>query len=45
MPLLLERFELYYEEYERVEEKKNSVSLDDMCKKLKINLPPKDKQN
>ncbi len=40
-----ERFDLYYQEHERVEEKKNSFSLDDICKKLKINLPPKDEQN
>ena len=41
-----ERFDLYYDEYKRVQNKKDKkFSLDDMCKKLKINLPPKDKQN
>ena len=41
-----ERFELYYEEHERIQkENEPKFSLDDMCKKLKINLPPKDKQN
>ena len=41
-----ERFDLYYEEYERVQkEKLPKYTLDELCKKLKINLPPKDKQN
>ena len=41
-----ERFDLYYDEYERVQkEKEKKFSLDDMCKKLKIKLPPKDEQN
>ena len=41
-----ERFDLYYEEHERIQkENEPKFSLDDMCKKLKINLPPKDKQN
>ena len=43
-----ERFELYYVEHERVNRKKElkkALSLDDMCKKLKIKLPPKDEQN
>ena len=41
-----ERFDLYYEEYERIQkENEPKFSLDDMCKKLKINLPPKDKRN
>ena len=41
-----ERFDLYYQEHKRVKRKKvPKYTLDDMCKKLKINLPPKDKQN
>tara|TARA_Y100000310_G_scaffold240512_1_gene244338 strand:+ start:2438 stop:3022 length:585 start_codon:yes stop_codon:yes gene_type:complete len=41
-----ERFDLYYEEHERIQkENEPKFSLDDMCKKLKINLPPKDKRN
>ena len=41
-----ERFDLYYDEYKRVQkEKEKKFNLDDMCKKLKIDLPPKDKQN
>jgi len=41
-----ERFELYYEEHERVNKKKEkSYTLDEICKKLKINRPPKDEQN
>ena len=43
-----ERFDLYYDEYERIQkdkELKKAQSLDDMCKKLKIKLPPKDEQN
>ena len=41
-----ERFDLYYEEWDRVQkENKPKFTLDDMCKKLKINLPPKDKRN
>ena len=43
-----ERFDLYYEEHKRIQkdkELKKAQSLDDMCKKLKINLPSKDEQN
>jgi len=43
-----ERFDLYYTEHERVQKEKEfkkSETLDQICKKLKINLPPKDKQN
>jgi DNA-binding CsgD family transcriptional regulator len=31
-----ERFDLYYEEYQRVQEKSNSKSLDEICKELGI---------
>ena len=41
-----ERFDLYYTEHERVNKKKEkSYTLDEICKKLKINRPPKDEQN
>jgi len=39
-----DRFELYYTEHKRVQkEKVPKFSLGDICKKLKLKLPPKDK--
>ena len=41
-----ERFELYYEEHKRVQKTKvPKYTLTELCKKLKIDLPPKDEQN
>jgi len=42
-----ERFELYCDERDRIEDKKNSLSMDDMLKDLGINphKPPKNKKN
>ncbi len=40
-----ERFDLYYQEYERTERKKNSFSLKQIMKKLGLKSPPKDEQN
>ena len=40
-----ERFDLYYQEWERVQLKKNSHSLKEIMKSLKLKLPPKDEQN
>ena len=41
-----ERFELYYQEYERVQRDKiPKYTLDELCKKLKINLPSDEEKN
>ena len=43
-----ERFDLYYEEHKRVEKEKyikKSQSLEQMLKKLNINLPPEEEKN
>ena len=41
-----ERFELYYEEYERVNRKKvKTYTFEEMCKQLKLNIPPKKDKN
>ena len=43
-----ERFELYYEEYERVNNKEKGYTLDEICKEVGINRykePPKNKKN
>jgi len=41
-----ERFDLYYEEHERVQrEKEITYTLDELYKKLKINKPSRDEQN
>ena len=40
-----ERFELYYQEHERVKNKKEGFTLEEMLKDLNINLPPKDEKN
>ena len=41
-----ERFDLYYTEHERVQKSKvPKYSLDEICKKLKLDLPSKDNKN
>ena len=43
-----ERFDLYYEEHERVQKEKkikDSKSLNQILKKIKLKLPPKDERN
>ena len=41
-----ERFDLYYEEHERVNYKKDKTyTLDELYKKIKINRPPRDERN
>ena len=40
-----ERFELYYQEHERVKNKKEGFTLEEMLKDLNIKLPPKDEKN
>ena len=41
-----EKFELYYQEHERVNKKKEkSYTLNEICKKLKIDLPSDKEKN
>ena len=41
-----DRFDLYYEEHKRVNKKKvKTFTLDELCKKLKIDLPPGKEKN